>query len=192
VSVTGAFHEDALADAIDGFGGGWDAEHVLAIMKDSRVGSYALIGMILAIAVKAAALVAIADAAAENRLAAVTRALIAAHVLARWSSVILIARWSYVRAATPGGRAPAGTPFVDMSTPARASLATVIAWAGVAIALRWRAPALAAVGVATVVTVLGGRYAGHRIGGITGDVLGAVNQLVELVTYLVLAAHPWQ
>src|SRR3954470_2640703 len=56
VLMTGAFHEDALADAFDGFGGGWSREQVLAIMKDSRVGSYALVGVTLALATKFAAL----------------------------------------------------------------------------------------------------------------------------------------
>src|SRR5262249_29467579 len=59
VWLTGAFHEDALADAFDGFGGGWDRAQVLSIMKDSRVGSYALVGVLLVMAAKITALVAI-------------------------------------------------------------------------------------------------------------------------------------
>lgn len=187
VLITGAFHEDALADAIDGFGGGWSAEQVLAIMKDSRVGSYALVGMILTIAIKAAALVAIADADPSDQVMAIGRALIAAHVLGRWSSVILMARLPYVRAANPGVRAPAGAPFFGAATPVRVALSTAIAWAVVTIALRWLAPLV--IGSAIIVMFAGARYATARIGGITGDVLGAINQAVELATYLVLAAH---
>src|SRR5215471_7579595 len=67
VWLTGAFHEDALADAFDGFGGGWDRAQVLAIMKDSRIGSYALLGVLLVIAAKLAALRAIFDAAPVRR-----------------------------------------------------------------------------------------------------------------------------
>ena len=60
VWMTGAFHEDALADALDGFGGGWDRAQILAIMKDSRVGSYALVGVALVLGAKVAALATIA------------------------------------------------------------------------------------------------------------------------------------
>lgn len=94
VLITGAFHEDALADSFDGFGGGWNAEQVLAIMKDSRVGSYALVGVSLVLAAKAAALLAILDA---GLVGGVTRALIAAHVVGRWSSLVLIRLHRYVR-----------------------------------------------------------------------------------------------
>ena len=81
VLLTGAFHEDALADAFDGFGGGWSTEQVLAIMKDSRVGSYALVGVALVLGAKAAALVAIAQGAGALDAG---RAIVAGHVLGRW------------------------------------------------------------------------------------------------------------
>src|SRR3954462_1632600 len=87
VLMTGAFHEDALADAFDGFGGGWSREQVLAIMKDSRVGSYALVGVTLALALKFAALYTVASPHAPI---GVVRSLIAGHVLSRWSSILLI------------------------------------------------------------------------------------------------------
>src|SRR5262249_19711416 len=110
VWLTGAFHEDALADAFDGFGGGWDRAQVLSIMKDSRVGSYALVGVLLVMAAKITALVAIADATTSARglltpgAVAVGRALIAAHVAGRWSSVALMANHAYVRTPAPDER----------------------------------------------------------------------------------------
>ena len=110
VLMTGAFHEDALADAFDGFGGGWSREQVLAIMKDSRVGSYALVGVALTLATKSfAALHAIASAGATID---VVRSLIVAHVLGRWSSLVLIRRYPYVRPASDLERPSAGRPFV--------------------------------------------------------------------------------
>lgn len=197
VFLTGAFHEDALADSLDGFGGGWTKEQVLAIMKDSRVGSYALIGMVLAVALKIAALHAIwlhdvKDVAVPQSLAAsvfsswpVVRALVAAHVLSRWSSVWLIRAHAYVRAEDPDARASAGRPFVNSVTGAKFVIASLFTIAIVGALLGVKG--LLVGPVAVVAAFLAGRYFNRRIGGITGDALGAANQVVELCVYLTLA-----
>ena len=145
-------------------------------MKDSRVGAYGAIGVALALALRLGALAALPPATA-------VRALVAAHVLARWSSLPLIWRLAYVRE-TPG----TGTLFIASVTPARLGAGTAIAvlLAGGALGAR-AVPALA---VAAIVVLVAGRYFQRRIGGITGDCLGAVNQIVELATYLVLAFRP--
>jgi adenosylcobinamide-GDP ribazoletransferase len=193
VWITGALHEDALADAFDGFGGGWDRAQVLSIMKDSRVGSYALVGVLLVIALKLAALRAIVDAAPVRRglvtgsAIAVGRAMISAHVLGRWSSVALIADHAYVRAAGANEREGAGRPFAGAVTRIRLAATTALALLITVLALG-RAT-LAVVVVTGVVVWLAGRYFERRIGGITGDALGAANQLVELAVYLTLAAR---
>lgn len=185
VLATGAFHEDALADALDGFGGGWSRDQVLAIMKDSRVGSYALVGVTLVLGLKFAALLSIAgDPAAIGH---VTRALVAGHVLGRWSSVLLIRAYPYVRPSVEGERPSAGRPFVAGVTNMRILAATIITLAIVFAALDLRA--VAATMIALVVTFVAGKYFEQRIGGITGDALGAANQLVELSVYLALAAR---
>ena len=184
VFVTGAIHEDGLADALDGFYGGWSRDQVLAIMKDSRVGSYGLVGFVLVLATKVATLATIAHQ--STTAVAVVRALVAAHVLARWSSLPLMWKYPYVRPANTGERASAGGPFVD-ATPARRVLAgSVLTLAIVVIALGARVAAAGA--AAALLTVVAGQYCSRRIGGITGDALGATNQLVELAVYLVLAA----
>jgi adenosylcobinamide-GDP ribazoletransferase len=194
VWITGAFHEDALADAFDGFGGGWDRTQVLAIMKDSRVGSYALVGVLLVVAAKIGALHAIVDAAPPSRVRlltpasiAIARALIAAHVLGRWSSVALIADHAYVRATDVNERPGTGRPFVGAVTRPRLAVATALALTLITLALGRQALAVAI--VAAIIVWAAGRYFERRIGGITGDALGATNQLVELAVYLVLAAH---
>jgi adenosylcobinamide-GDP ribazoletransferase len=191
VFVTGAFHEDALADSFDGFGGGWTRDQVLAIMKDSRVGSYALVGVALTLAIKASALWTIATSTDANfgwtNGQFVVRALVAGHVLGRWSSIPLIWHFPYVRPAPNGERPSAGKPFIDGVTLTRVVLATVVCAAIVAIALGWRA--LIVGGIALLVTVLAGSYFARRIGGITGDALGAANQIVEVCVYLTLAAR---
>ena len=182
VWLTGAFHEDALADSFDGFGGGYGREQVLAIMKDSRVGSYALVGVALALAIRVAALATLA----ERDVGLAGRALVAAHVLGRWSSLPLIRWLPYVQQDASKSR-----PFAASVTDARLLAGTALALAIVgALLLPLGAPrALAVLAAALLVTALGARYFRRTLGGMTGDCLGAANQLVELVTYLVLAAR---
>ena len=171
VFVTGALHEDALADAADGFGGGSTPERILEIMKDSRIGSYGAVALILAMALKI------------SLLASLTRhdvvvALIAGNTLARWSSVLLLGRYDYV--------GTKGAAFAGSVTTVRLVLATVLALGICALALQRRAfiPVL----VAVAVTTTAGVYFRRRLGGVTGDCLGAANQIVELSVYLVLCA----
>ncbi|HEY0928763.1 MAG TPA: adenosylcobinamide-GDP ribazoletransferase [Gemmatimonas sp.] len=181
VRLTGAFHEDALADSLDGFGGGWTPEQVLTIMKDSRVGSYALVGMILAVVTKCVVL-------AEFSGAQAAAALIAAHTLGRCASVWLIAALPYVRPAESAERPSAGRPFVDGVHRGRIMAATIAS--AIVVTLCLGEVALPAITLALLLTAASGRYFRRRIGGITGDALGAVNQLVELGVYLMLAAAP--
>lgn len=183
VLVTGAFHEDALADAFDGFGGGWTRDQVLAIMKDSRVGSYALVGVALTLAVKFAALLALT----ERGPAEIARVLVCGHAIGRWSSLLLIRRYPYVRPTADGERASAGRPFVAGVSTRVLIAATILTGAIAGSALGMRSIAAAAVAVA--VTLAAGWYFARRIGGITGDALGAANQIVEVCVYLTLAAH---
>jgi adenosylcobinamide-GDP ribazoletransferase len=192
VRLTGAFHEDAVADLFDGFGGGWTREQIFAIMKDSRVGAYGAIGLMLVVIAKLLALVVIANATIDvgilNRGVTMTRVMIAAHVLGRWSSLPLIWRYPYVRPETPDERQGTGKPFASSVTTGRFTVGTVITLAIVLLAIPARS--LAAIAVAAVVTLMCGRYFHRRIGGITGDTLGGTNQFVELATYLVVAASP--
>jgi adenosylcobinamide-GDP ribazoletransferase len=183
VLATGAFHEDALADTLDGFGGGRTAERVLEIMKDSRVGSYALVGVSLVLATKFAALSSIA-ASGTSQLA---RALVAAHVIGRWSCIPLMTRYSYVRSTTANPRPSAGGPFVEKLIFSRALIATVIAAVAVIVVLGPRG-VLAAGIPATCALAAAGMWFRRRIGGITGDTLGAANQIVELSVYLGILA----
>jgi adenosylcobinamide-GDP ribazoletransferase len=175
VLVTGALHEDALADFADGFGGGWSREQVLAIMKDSRVGSYGVVAVVLVLLAKFATLTSINQSD-------VWRALIAAHAIARWAPLPLLSFLPYVR--PEGGT---GTPFAGGVTTPRLALGTALMLAIVGVTLGLRAiPTIIA---ATIITAVAGWYFRRRIGGITGDCLGATTQCVELTTYLVLAAR---
>ncbi len=184
VCVTGAFHEDALADSCDGFGGGREPAQVLAIMKDSRIGSYGAVALALALLTKVGALAAITGANAATAV----RALVAAHALGRWSSLPLIWSLPYVRAGEPDGAK--SKPFAASVTAPRLAAGTALAAAVTAAALAPLGPAAvaAALALASLVTAAAARYFRRRIGGTTGDCLGAANQLVELATYLLLAS----
>ena len=184
VWLTGAFHEDALADSCDGFGGGWNKEQVLTIMKDSRIGSYGAAGLTLALLTKVGAIAALASADAS----AAVRALVVAHTLGRWSSLPLIWRLPYVREGE--GAAAKARPFAASVTTSRLVTGTAATVAVTAAALAPSGPAAvaAALALATVVTALAARYFRRRLGGMTGDCLGAANQVVELTTYLLLAS----
>lgn len=175
--VTGAFHEDGLADAFDGLGGGATRESALDIMRDSRIGAYGALALVAALALKAGALAALPPPL-------VAAALVAAHGLSRLSSVLAVATGRYVRGEG------AGKPVADGVSPAGAAVALAT---GALIAALWcvlHAPAALAWAMA-------GLAAGHvlmrlfyepRLGGYTGDTLGAVQQASETGFYLGLAA----
>ncbi|MGV3708467.1 MAG: adenosylcobinamide-GDP ribazoletransferase [Gemmatimonas sp.] len=195
VLATGAFHEDALADSLDGFGGGWTKEQVLAIMKDSRVGSYALIGMILTVLLKVSTLLNIHGDVVEARMNVsralhvarpVSAALMAGHVLGRLSSLWLIVSADYVRADDSTARPSAGRPFIAGISAARILFATILSLGVVGAALQWVASVVILCTMA--VTIVARTYFKRRIGGITGDAVGAANQVAEIVTYLAVAA----
>ena len=176
VLVTGGLHEDGLADVADGFGGGLDKPAKLAIMKDSRIGTFGLLAVGLGLLLRGGALAELA------RPAAVSGAMIAAHALSR--AVIPAAMLVLPPARDGGLGASAGRPAI-----ATCLLAAVIALA-VAIALLPWHTALAAGLAALCAAAVMGLLAARQIGGQTGDVLGALQQLAETTVLLTVAALP--
>ena len=176
--LTGAFHEDGFADACDGFGGGSSKERVLAIMKDSRIGAFGAIGLILMLGLKWTTLSALPSAA-------FAQCVVASHMLSRWCAIGLIAFLPYVRADADAK----ARDFAGRLRGGEWILSGVIGFLGLA-PLAWLygrsgAPldwtALGAGACAAVAAALvGGLYVRRRIGGYTGDCLGAVQQLAEL------------
>lgn len=178
IRATGAFHEDGWADACDGLGGGWDKSQALAIMKDSRIGSYGTIGLVLMLLAKAAALVELAAAGA----AAVAVALVAAHPLSRLASTSLIHTLEYVRE----DESSKAKPLARRLSATELAIAT--AFGLLPLALLAPQEAAAALIATTVVTGWAARYFVRRLGGYTGDLLGATQQASELAIYLGLLA----
>ena len=175
--VTGAFHEDGLADVFDGIGGGASRERALEIMKDSRLGTYGVLALIVALALKAGALAALPPAL-------IVPALIAGHGLSRLSSVAAIATSRYAR--------EAGTAK-PVAEGVSASGLVIALTTGAAIMAAW----LACHPAAGLACAMAGLVAGHalmrlfyerKLGGYTGDALGAVQQASEIGFYIGLAA----
>jgi adenosylcobinamide-GDP ribazoletransferase len=174
ILMTGALHEDGLADTADGFGGGADREAKLAIMRDSRQGSFGVLALVLSVGLRAVALAGLGDAVHAGL------ALIAAHAASR--AALPAAMVLLDPARTDGVGAAAGRPTTSTAVIA-AAIGAVIAilalgpWRGV-LALGFAAAAVFALGM----------IARRQIGGYTGDVLGAFQQIGEIVLLLAAAA----
>ena len=174
--VTGGLHEDGWADVFDALAASRDPKRMLEVMKDSRIGAAGALALILLLLGK----VSILSTFSPGRAAA---ALVAAHVLSRWSHLPLLWKLPYAR--PEGGLAG---PLAGSVSGARVAIGTVLTVLIAAVALHWALlPALA---VALVATLAAGLFFRRRLGGITGDCLGAANQLVEVAVLLTLAA-PW-
>jgi adenosylcobinamide-GDP ribazoletransferase len=182
IYLTGAFHEDGFADACDGLGGGMTAQRALEIMQDSRIGAYGAIGIGMLLALKCVTLSWLPSSA-------VAAALLLAHPASRLASAALIWRLSYVRGegrAKPLAQHMSGAEF-GIAAFSAALPAAALGWSG---RLSWGAIAFAIAAAASVAWWMA-RLLVRRIGGYTGDCLGAVQQLSEAAIYLgLLAAVP--
>jgi adenosylcobinamide-GDP ribazoletransferase len=171
ILVTGALHEDGLADMADGFGGGDTREKKLEIMRDARIGTYGVCALIIALFVRAAAIAGLTEPVL------VAPALIAAHVGAR--AVIPFVMFLLPAARTDGLAFAAGVPSgVGVAIAAALGFLTLVFCLGLGHAL------IALVALAVVVALMSW-LAMRQIGGQTGDVLGAVEQVSEIVILLV-------
>ncbi|MFN7024873.1 MAG: adenosylcobinamide-GDP ribazoletransferase [Pseudorhizobium sp.] len=177
--LSGALHEDGLADAADGLGGGRDKEHALSIMKDSRTGSYGVIALILSYGLRTAALAS---------LAATSPALPAMALLAgaAASRALMVGHWYALPPARTGGvAAGAGRPDAHARTCALASGA--LACLLLLVALVEIVPIIAAIALSGLSVFGFTRYAERRLGGHTGDTIGASQQAGEIVFLVALA-----
>lgn len=167
--ITNGFHEDGLADTFDGFGGGWTKDRVLEIMRDSRIGTYGTLALIFVILGKLTFLSLLPPGQ-------IWRWLIVAHTASRWTILPLCAWLPYARAEGQGKLVAKQVGVLEIITGTFTLLLVLIL-------LPWQA-SLAALLVPTLVTVLSGLYFRARLQGVTGDCLGAANQLTEVGLYL--------
>ena len=176
--ITGAFHEDGLGDIADAFGGGWTVERRLEILKDSRHGTYGVAAMCASIVIRIVALGSLPGPATMFAAA------VAAHTMGRVAAVGLAGT---MRLATHTGL---GADYGRSTTPVRAAAGVASGLAITALATGWWVGPLA--GAALVAAAATGLLARRKIGGISGDVLGAAEQVAECLCLVVvsgLAAH---
>lgn len=178
ILLTGAFHEDGFADTCDGFGGGWTADDILRIMKDARLGSYGAIGLVLMLGLKGTCLV-------QMSLPQLLWALPLAHAWSRLLACSLTRSLRYVR--TDGSaKVPALVQGLSRRRLLLATLAPLAVLPLVDSLPRALALGLGLLGLHLSLT----RWYRVRLGGYTGDCLGAAQQIAELVLYLILLAAP--
>lgn len=174
VLLTGAFHEDGFADVCDGFGGGWTSERILLIMKDSRVGAYGVIGIILLFSLKIFLLIELLN----FDLWFCIKSILLAHVLSRFISVTIMFTHEYAR---------------EDATSKVKPIAKNISNKDFLISSVWFIPAfllfqnwwmLLVIIPAYAMKIYLSAYFKKWIGGYTGDCLGAAQQITFVITLL--------
>jgi adenosylcobinamide-GDP ribazoletransferase len=194
VWLTGAFHEDGLADVADGLGGSYDRTRALDIMKDSRVGAFGALALVLIVAVKVALIASLAARAVQvsglgwQWAVQLATCLLFAHVLSRFAPLCVIRALPHVG---------------DLASSKSKPLADQISGASLGVALVWCIPAFGlgawtfcAIEIAVVLLAGAvalaymGRLFQRRLQGFTGDCLGATQQVCEVAMYLAMAALP--
>jgi len=164
--ITGCLHEDGLADTADGFGGGWSRDQILNILKDSRIGSYGAVALVLSLLAR---YVLLASLPIEHFAAYV----ISANVLSRWSALPL----SYF---LPPAREQEGQGARIAKLTSLPSLIFGSLFSFIVVVFALRRSAVAPL-LATLLTVaLSGWLYWRRIRGVTGDCFGATNQMTEI------------
>jgi adenosylcobinamide-GDP ribazoletransferase len=172
ILVTGALHEDGLADLADGAGAHASRQRKLEIMRDPRVGTYGVLALGLALLLAYAVL---SGLDGEH----VLRAALAGHVLGRFSTLPQ-SRWLAPARTDGSGALLRASPLAIGAAGLFAAAVTILAAGAGA--------GLIALGVAAVLTLAGALFCRRVLGGATGDGYGAVTKVVELGTYAALAA----
>jgi adenosylcobinamide-GDP ribazoletransferase len=174
IALTGALHLDGIADLIDGLAGGKDKASVLRIMKDSRVGAMGVVGLVMVLLLKYLSLF-------NTPLDMKSGALIFAPAAGRWVQVVLASFCRYVR--SEGGT---GGAFVEHVGEREALIATGTLLLAAIVLFGMKGFFLIfLLGLAVMALI---RYFEIRLGGVTGDVLGAATELIEVFTLLLVLA----
>jgi adenosylcobinamide-GDP ribazoletransferase len=173
VIITGAFHEDGLADVCDGFGGGRTKERKLEIMKDSHIGAFGVIGLILIFGLKYFSL-------SEMSFKVLPYVIIAAHSLSRFAALMVMNSLQYVRKSEDS---KVGSVIKKIPLPA---LLFAAACAILPLVLFRNYFCFLLIIPVLIASFFMGLFFKKQIGGFTGDCLGATQQITEVVFYLSL------
>jgi adenosylcobinamide-GDP ribazoletransferase len=179
VLTTGAFHEDGFADVCDGFGGGWTKEKILEIMKDSRVGTYGSVGLILILGLKFYSLEFL-----DNQT--FVWSLFIAHSISRFVALSFIFTLDYVREDALSKVKPIAKklPIQDLSIAFCLAIIPLLVY----IIITANVFLLLIIPPLVLVHLYLGYYFKKWIGGYTGDCLGATQQVSEVIIYLIISA----
>lgn len=179
VYATGAFHEDGFADMCDGFGGGWTPEQILTIMKDSRLGTYGTLGLLFLLSLKGAALYELST----HSSSLLFFGFINAHTTSRFIASTFIQTHEYVQDPDQSKAKPITSEKLsqqEMGLSALFTLLPLVAWGNL-----W---GLLPFIMAFLSKLYMGRLFVKKLGGYTGDCLGASQQVAEVVFLLTLLA----
>ena len=171
IYATGAFHEDGLSDTVDGLGGGWEKLRILEIMKDSRVGSYGVVAMVLALLGKFTLLISLDPAL-------IPFALLAGHAVSRFCSTVLLATMDYVREDLLSKAKPLATKLSP------GAMLFALSFVVGSLALLPMEKAFVGCALAALATFWLASKFKRWLGGYTGDCLGATQQVSEIAFYL--------
>lgn len=182
ILITGALHEDGLADVADGFGGGMTRERKLAIMRDSRIGTYGAAALVCSIVLRIACIARLTE---QGTFAVVVSAIVVAACVSR---ALMLLPMAFLRSARQDGLARRAGVVTMSSFAFAIGLALLLTGVpfiyGAYTLSRWAT----AVGMATLGCVATTVLAQRQIGGVTGDVVGASQQVAEIAVLLVLSA----
>lgn len=176
VLTTGAFHEDGFADVCDAFGGGWTKEKILLIMKDSRLGTYGVTGLIFILSIKCLLLLELAGAI--NNTFQFCTIVIAAHSISRLAAVSVMQQYNYVSDIDTSK----SKPLADRKLTTQEMLIAITGAALPFIFLPYIF--MMAIILVVIARMYLGWYFNKWIGGYTGDCLGATQQVSELFFYI--------
>lgn len=171
--VTGALHEDGMADSMDALAGGWDREQRMEIFKDSRHGTFGVLSLVLVSLLKFSALVSL-----TGRTAILV--IVASHVIARSAAVVAMAVLPSARSEGLGAEYGKTLPIIPTMVAAT--------WGLLAAAAAFGVSAPVVVAAVTVSSLVVSAWAVRKIGGATGDILGAVEQVSECAVLLTAVA----
>lgn len=175
VFITGGFHEDGFADTCDGFGGGWTKEKILSIMKDSVLGTYGVIGLIIILLLKYLVLTELYYLLSTDQM---FLTIIIGHSISRTTAIWLVFTDQYVRV---DKESKARSIAKQMSTVSF-FLTNILGFSTMALLLDIRV--LGVIPALMTIKVYFSNYFKKWIGGYTGDCLGAVQQVAEITFYL--------
>lgn len=176
VVITRALHLDGFIDTCDGLAGGHSPERRLEIMRDSRVGGFGVVGGCCLILLQYIALTAVPD---EHRMAA----LLLMPTIARWTMVYAIFAYPYARGQGMGKVFQEGSKLLSLAIATAIALAVSLGFMGV--------EGLAVTAAALLIALLTASFLSKRLGGLTGDTYGAINEVVEVAVLILIPLITW-